>query len=470
MEFKIKNIGIIKDSTILLDGLTVVTGANNSGKSTVGKALYSSIEGLNNLGGKRSQEIRAIFLTTLREITMALSLDEIARYIDEDKIDESLKVSFYLLAGQGYRAVSKQIGVVEQYEKIKELLNILSPDYFYSIINRPRSDLPKKWQAYLKNFDFTKDKALRILANIEDVMYDEGYIKFSKISVMNLFSKEFKGQIYPTKGIDKEKRSKVSLSKNGDIAFDFSIVGKQIINANKIFNKLFYNNAILIDDPYVIDNSISEFEMQYRFFSNKVDYSHNKKISRLLFGEDTSTAIEDYINNRNCKEIIDEISKILPGNIVEKNGALFYTENNSEPLSVENLATGSKIFSIIKTLLEKGAINYDTMLILDEPEAHLHPEWQNIMSEIIVLLVKKLGVNILLTTHSINFLLALETYMHKYAIEDITHFYSTEYVDEQKYMVNYKCVDNSIHEIYDNLSYPYDSMVLKKFDITNKEE
>ena len=44
MELTLKNIGIIKDSTIKLDGLTVITGPNNSGKSTVGKVLYSLIK------------------------------------------------------------------------------------------------------------------------------------------------------------------------------------------------------------------------------------------------------------------------------------------------------------------------------------------------------------------------------------------------------------------------------------------
>ena len=37
----IENIGIIEESTVFLDGLTVITGHNNSGKTTVGKALYS---------------------------------------------------------------------------------------------------------------------------------------------------------------------------------------------------------------------------------------------------------------------------------------------------------------------------------------------------------------------------------------------------------------------------------------------
>ena len=35
MQIKLENIGIVKNSSIELNGLTVITGKNNSGKSTV---------------------------------------------------------------------------------------------------------------------------------------------------------------------------------------------------------------------------------------------------------------------------------------------------------------------------------------------------------------------------------------------------------------------------------------------------
>lgn len=40
MEIKLNHIGIIENSEIVLDGLTVIAGKNESGKTTVGKALY----------------------------------------------------------------------------------------------------------------------------------------------------------------------------------------------------------------------------------------------------------------------------------------------------------------------------------------------------------------------------------------------------------------------------------------------
>ena len=65
---------------------------------------------------------------------------------------------------------------------------------------------------------------------------------------------------------------------------------------------------------------------------------------------------------------------------------------------------GIKAFTIIRTLLEKGEIHEKDVMVLDEPEIHLHPEWQLIYAELIVLLEKYLHLTILITTHSPYFL------------------------------------------------------------------
>ena len=44
MKLQIKNIGMIKEATIKLDGLTVIAGENDSGKSTIGKSLVTLLK------------------------------------------------------------------------------------------------------------------------------------------------------------------------------------------------------------------------------------------------------------------------------------------------------------------------------------------------------------------------------------------------------------------------------------------
>lgn len=58
MQIRLENIGIIKDSTIVLDGLTVITGKNNSGKTTVGKTLYAILDAVCNLQQKAKNDRR----------------------------------------------------------------------------------------------------------------------------------------------------------------------------------------------------------------------------------------------------------------------------------------------------------------------------------------------------------------------------------------------------------------------------
>lgn len=53
MDFKLKNFGKIADADIKLDGITVICGDNNTGKSTVGKALFCFYNSLYNFFMKK---------------------------------------------------------------------------------------------------------------------------------------------------------------------------------------------------------------------------------------------------------------------------------------------------------------------------------------------------------------------------------------------------------------------------------
>ena len=64
-----------------------------------------------------------------------------------------------------------------------------------------------------------------------------------------------------------------------------------------------------------------------------------------------------------------------------------------------------------------------------------------------MILVKEVGCNVLLTTHSSNFMLAIDAYMRKYGMDEKCNFYKTEYLEHEPF-VEYKCVNDSLDEIY----------------------
>ncbi len=100
---------------------------------------------------------------------------------------------------------------------------------------------------------------------------------------------------------------------------------------------------------------------------------------------------------------------------MDESHSYYYKEREiGERLNINNLSTGLKSFVIIKTLLENGSLKQKDVLILDEPEIHLHPDWQLRYAEIIVLLQKVFELTIILTTHSLHFVEALQYYAEKY--------------------------------------------------------
>ena len=68
MQITLDNIGIIKNSTLTLEGLTVITGKNNSGKTTVGKTLYSLIDATSNLQRNARRDRNTYIRKQLREL------------------------------------------------------------------------------------------------------------------------------------------------------------------------------------------------------------------------------------------------------------------------------------------------------------------------------------------------------------------------------------------------------------------
>ena len=49
MKISLSNVAIVEKAQVEIDGITVVAGLNGSGKTTVGKAIYASINAYKNL-------------------------------------------------------------------------------------------------------------------------------------------------------------------------------------------------------------------------------------------------------------------------------------------------------------------------------------------------------------------------------------------------------------------------------------
>ena len=127
-----------------------------------------------------------------------------------------------------------------------------------------------------------------------------------------------------------------------------------------------------------------------------------------------------------------------------------YREGDSEiALDMKNVSTGLKTFIIMKTLLLNGSLEENGIIVLDEPEIHLHPDWQLVFAELIVLLQKEFNMHILLNTHSHYFLDAIDVYSHKHGVSEKCRYYLAE---DKGGAATIEDVTDNIERIYDKLS------------------
>lgn len=236
-----------------------------------------------------------------------------------------------------------------------------------------------------------------------------------KVIVERYFSNIFYSQInncyYP------DNEAKVSLNikdKTIDIAFCNN-------NCSKIELPIkILHEAFLIDDPFVLDTNV------YRHMGSTGNMIRDNLIRRIsLQRTNLMDGIFDAVASKDSiKKINDILGKVVDGEIRSaKDGMQYISSGHEEPISVINLSAGIKGFVLIKTLLERGILKEKDVLILDEPEIHMHTQWQLVYAEIIVLIQKYFDMTILVTTHSSHFLQAIEYFSKKYKIEHNCNYY-----------------------------------------------
>ena len=460
MKINLQNIGIVKDSNIQLDGLTIITGQNNSGKTTVGKVIYSLIDAVSNLQQKaRLDRQRYIERVISRDVTSALDMFRVVRHTSkaesvfgEDSIFEQLFLnnSRNTRINDDVEAFAHHIHEelkninFEQLKTNKEFIR------YNSRIISTRHDP----EAVIEVFENQTLTAIAILEKMfRKVENDAELLSYARESINYTLRKEFASQIQPVS--KKVAISKIKLIDEDSICFKIDIVNNQIKNTeDPVFISVPYKQAFFIDNPFIIDTGTIGARALFRrqddeesdtFLDTDRILTHDFMLKNVLKSKRSKSFLEESVIKDELIEIKRVLDEAIPGEFEFGSEGEYYV-NQGKKLRISNLATGSKMFSIIKVLLEKGEISDTTMLILDEPEAHLHPSWQNKFAEVIVLLVKILKVNILLTTHSPNFTLAIDAYMRKYDISNVTNFYQTE--QDGDGFIKYKCVNGDMGIIY----------------------
>ncbi|MBP3609494.1 MAG: ATP-binding protein [Lachnospiraceae bacterium] len=408
MELLLKDIGKIREASIKIDGITVIAGENDTGKSTIGRSLFAVFNSFFNIKQRLVQERRdsiqklldSLYTNVVNRITSRIDVEEIAhRLVDESEVFRN------------------------NYELLKEEIvkSIAQYDEYFSRYYEDNS-VNEYVQRIMELLNISDDEVLRQVLN-------------------NRIGSEFGGQI---SNIFTQDDSRIQLTvKNKKVTV--KIKNDRVIEVQEKLDLM--TEAIYLDDPYVLDDVSTVFRGSNRYADHR---GHLRR--KIIHPGSNTNVLEEILINNKLEKIYEKIDSVCSGDIVKEKYRLGYKLQGTEKvLETKNLSTGLKTFAILKTLLLNGAIEYNGTIILDEPEIHLHPEWQLLFAELIVLLHKEFNMHILLNTHSPYFLRALQVYSAKHGVADKSKYYLSELREGKAYIVN---VTDNIEKIYLKLSEP----------------
>ena len=131
---------------------------------------------------------------------------------------------------------------------------------------------------------------------------------------------------------------------------------------------------------------------------------------------------------------------------------------------LDECATGMRAFSILNFLYTRNLLNNRTLLVVDEPEAHLHPQWILEYAKVLVRLNRNLGVRLLLTTHSPDMLNAIRRVANVEEVPDL-RFYLAKNNDLSKSLqYDYVSLGRNVEPIFAAFNMAADKTETYPFD------
>lgn len=432
--YTVSNYHAVKDADITIDGITVLAGENGCGKSTLSRWLYYLVNG--------AQQFETLTIKEyVDEINDAIQRQYRAvreiRYYLKSKVQSQRDFSLT-------RISSKLLNNKEVYEdniqQIQDIFENNTRSIGHWIEELAGSTIPNKIRKRIMSY-----LDMDSYANVDNPSLVADYYLDAKIKWL----RNRTDKLY----VDLEDRSmkffidnvRQEYQENDDIPrhIQFYEDNVELFNKKRVSSLFNLRHAIYIDTPMALTNESAEniFWNELRNLimcpKQKLDMTGQKllrRITKILHGEAKLVKYDSTFTD-------DELR--------------FISDDGKVNIEIEKVATGFKTFIYLQRLLENGFLGNDSILLIDEPEAHLHPQWIVEYARILVLLNKELGLKIMLATHNPDMVAAIRSIAEKEEVLDKTNFYISE-SSGQSNTYCYKALGTDISEIFSSFNIALD--------------
>lgn len=432
LKIRVNGFRAIADAEIALNGITVVSGENGCGKSTLSKLLYYTFKTAN----EYDEYINYSLALSVDKI-----LDTIVNVIKD--LDSLFKPH---LTEKGLIRYTAPKPALDTYSAQNIKLKKLCTDY--PLILKLTGDIVSPYANNDTTYATYQNRSLHILSGIliengKDITPDLQSWEQIADELSSLINDLFEHALRKTeeRNIDLLDQSFLRFFEEDDIKEKFNLYEYNACitdrKSNRILNLSSVSQALYIDTPMAAGLSDG--------FPHWKDLNDKLKQTNL-----NATTKENIVQQLIAKDILHgsiQADKTL-------NERFEYQRQDGLKVNLLNCATGIKSFAILQLLLKNGFLNSKTMLIIDEPEAHLHPQWIVEYARMLVLLNKEVGVKFFIATHNPDMISAIKYISEKEEVSKRLNFYLAERMPDYTY--SYKELGTEIDEIFGSFNIAID--------------
>jgi len=427
IQFNIEDFKAVKKAEILLDGITVVAGVNASGKSTISKLIYDSYQ----ISAHFDEILERRLTSRLRKVTRFL--DIIMSEINSVSTNRNSLEEMHSM-----RDITKRFKHLKE-EDLKSWL-----DFIDNVENNYLSQ-PKFQNSF--NQEIKKNRHDRLEFMIRDINNEKGILKinedkpFSAVAdyVKKIYEEAMQNLRDRPMSIFRSELTNI-YSHEVPHKFEVSEIGNVITSFSQTRFGLSYliEESIYIDSPSIFNN---------RFYLPPVN-RYLEKVRDLLSNKSPiSTFIDTGL-----------ISKVIGGDIDSESQLVDFTYKRDDGSNFDliDCATGIKSFAILQILLKNGHINDRTLVVIDEPELNLHPQWIVEYARVIVLLNKLIGVRFFIASHNPDMVSAIKHIYEKENTAKGLNFYIAKKENKDAYQYIYEKCGTDIEPIFQSFNIAFD--------------
>ncbi|MEZ8696333.1 AAA family ATPase [Vibrio lentus] len=458
LQFRVQGLGKIEDAEVNISPLTVITGPNGTGKSFFTKSIYSIFRMLEESSPiSQISKIAEQARRTFADGSIEVNTDELSD-LEKDSYDSLIDIMFNFKN-------SINNAVIEDTETIAKLNDIfcLAFEKFQVIYPELKShddvwekkmDTPFKDIGLERSISFLK----MMLLFLSDTNYTYGYL--IRQSLPEELKENFQvNSLSELISMDQDTVN-IELKNHFILSFDAENFGfHSEMKTTEFFRKK--PKSIFFESPayWRVRDALVDAKM-------KSGDEYLSGVPKYFFDLDSDLRKKSKTESE-LIDIYDDIKSEISGEFIFEGQDISFKDAVYEKNISKNLVSfGMTNLGMLNALIKNNVIKKGSYVFIDEPETNLHPDWQVLMIQSLVLL-SKAGVNVIITTHSTEILKYIEVTFSKIKAEEgedtVKELLSINYLDTDGTSLKFdsECPIEQTKEALSELSSPFFNLYME---------